>query len=555
MVFEIIYLKSRSIMNIKQQFSLFFEQMADMVFLVEWKRNDLWYTSVNPSAQQKLGIEMVGRRLVDVLPQSVFTLLDENYTKCIESKQSVTYSDLNLFVSDLPASETSLTYIEEDDKTFVLAITKDISDLKKKAEDYIFLESLVANTVDSMLVIDTDGIVLKVNEAFVQQFGWNASELIGQPWESFAITPKELKTQTLDTLALLMKGQSVPSQETVRLAKEGNAIHTSVSYSPILNEENQVVAISMIYRNIQHLKELEEKLEESHDAYKSLFSYHKNAVCMVNEDGIIENINEACMTITGFPSEVLIGFNILEYAKEIVPHLDLNKTKRGEIANYELLIPDSKGRNLCLSVTNVPIVVKGVVKGTYIIAQDITEKRIIEKEREKLQEQLTFQAYHDSLTELPNRRLLEVKLEESLVNVQKNESMLALFFLDCDHLKEVNDTFGHEIGDELLIAFSKRLVMSVREGDIVARLGGDEFVILLHEIEDMTQVDKVASRILTNLGSPYNIHGHEIHATSSIGISTYPANGTTVKQLFRQADQALYTVKNAGRNGYRISGV
>ncbi|WP_404429455.1 diguanylate cyclase domain-containing protein [Sutcliffiella horikoshii] len=540
-------------MNIKQQFSLFFNQMADMVFLVEWKNNELWYTSVNPSAQQKLGLDMVGKKLFDVLPASVYNSLDENYSKCIESKQPVTYSDLNLFVSELPASETSLTYIEEDGRTFVLAITKNIDALKKKAEDYIFLESLVANTVDAMLVIDTEGSVLKVNEAFAQQFGWSASELIGHSWESFPITPNELKTQTSDTLTLLKKGQFVPSQETVHVTKEGMSIHTSVSYSPILNEENKVVAISMIYRNIQHLKELEEKLEESHDAYKSLFSYHKNAVCMVNEDGIIENFNDACMTITGFPREVIIGFNIVEYAKMLVPELDLDKTKRGEVANYELLFPDSKGRDLYLSVTNVPIIVKGVVKGTYIIAQDITEKRNIEKEREKLQEQLTFQAYHDSLTELPNRRLLEEKLEESLINANKNGSMLALFFLDCDHLKEVNDTYGHEVGDELLVAFSRRLVMSVREGNIVARLGGDEFVILLHGIEEISQVDKVADRILTTLGKPYTIHGHQIHATSSIGISTYPANGTTVKQLFRKADQALYNVKNAGRNGYRIS--
>ncbi|KPB05695.1 diguanylate cyclase domain-containing protein [Bacillus sp. CHD6a] len=540
-------------MTIRQQFSLFFDQMEDMVFLVEWKDNELWYTSVNPSAQQKLAIGMVGKKLVDVLPPSVFTLLDENYTKCIQSQQTVTYSDLNLFVSDLPASETSLTYIEEDGKTFVLAITKDISALKKKAEDYIFLESLVANTVDAMLVIDMEDAVLKINGAFVQQFGWSASELIGQSWESFPITPKELKPKTMETLALIKRGQSVPSQETVRLTKEGKSIHTSVSYSPILNEENKVVAISMIYRNIQHLKELEEKLEESNDAYKSLFSYHKNAVCMVNEDGIIENINEACVNISGFPREVIIGFNIVEYAKKVVPDLDFNKTKCGEVTNYELLFPDSKGRELCLSVTNVPIIVKGVLKGTYIIAQDITEKRCIEKEREKLQEQLTFQAYHDSLTELPNRRLLEEKLEESLIGAAQAESMLAVFFLDCDHLKEVNDTYGHEVGDELLIHFSKRLERCVREGDIVARLGGDEFVIVLHDMENLTQVEKIADRILGILGSPYTLQGHLIEATSSIGISTYPANGSTVKQLLRKADQALYAVKNGGRNGYRLS--
>jgi diguanylate cyclase (GGDEF)-like protein/PAS domain S-box-containing protein len=541
-------------MNIKLQFSLFFENMADLVFLVEWKNHELWYTDVNPAAQQKLKIDMVGKRLVDVLPLSVYTLLNENYLKCIEIRQPVTYSDLNLFVTDLPASETSLTLIEEEGKTFVLGITKTLNAQKKKAEDYIFLESLVENTVDAMLVIDTDGYILKINKAFVRQFGWDACELIGNPLESLAVIPEELKQKSLHTLALLKEAKSVPTEEGIRLTKKGVAIHTSISYSPILNEDSKVVAISMIYRNIQHLKELEEKLEESHDAYKSLFSYHKSAVCMVDNEGIIEDTNDACMTITGYSKEEIIGFNIVRYAKKVVPELDLDKTKRGKVANFEILFPNAKGRDLYLSVTNVPIIVKGVTKGTYIIAQDITDKRIIEKEREKLQEQLTFQAYHDSLTELPNRRMLKDKLEESLAEAKKNEALLAVFFLDCDHLKVVNDTYGHEVGDDLLIAFSKRLLKCVRERDMVARIGGDEFVILLRNIDDLEQVDQVAERILTTLANPYTIQGHTIHVTSSIGVSTYPANGTTVKQLFRKADQALYAAKNAGRNGYKMSG-
>ncbi|MCG1021527.1 diguanylate cyclase domain-containing protein [Sutcliffiella horikoshii] len=541
-------------MNIKQQFSLFFENMADMVFLVEWKNHELWYTEVNPAAQQKLKIDMVGKRLVDVLPQSVYTLINENYLKCIETRQPVTYSDLNLFVADLPASETSLTFIEEDEKTFVLGITKTLNAQKKKAEDYIFLESLVENTVDAMLVIDTDGFILKINKAFVRQFGWNTCELIGKPLESLAVTPEDMKPQSWKTLALLKEAKSVPTEETIRLTKTGMAIHTSISYSPILNEDGKVVAISMIYRNIQHLKELEEKLEESHDAYKSLFSYHKSAVCMVDDEGVIQNTNDACMTITGYSKEEIIGYNIVKYANKVVPELDLDKTKRGKVANYELLFPDAKGRDLYLSVTNVPIIVKGITKGTYIIAQDITDKRIMEREREKLQEQLTFQAYHDSLTELPNRRMLKDKLEESLAEAEKNKAMLAVFFLDCDHLKEVNDTHGHEVGDDLLIAFSKRLLKCIRERDMVARLGGDEFVILLHDIDNLEQVDKVAERILTTLASPYTIQGHQIKVTSSIGVATYPANGTTAKQLFRKADQALYAAKKAGRNGYQVSG-
>ncbi|MCM3620161.1 diguanylate cyclase [Sutcliffiella horikoshii] len=540
-------------MSIEQQFSLFFEKMTDMVFLVEWRNRELWYTSVNPSAQQKLGIEMIGRRLADVLPDSVYSLLSKHYMKCIESKLVVTYSDLNLFVSDLPASETSLTLIEESGKTYVLAITRDVNALKKKAEDYIFLESLVANTVDAMLVIDSDGYILKINEAFVRQFGWSASELLGQYRESLPIIPEKLKSQSRNAIALLKEAKSIPTEETIRVTKDMEEIHTSVSYSPIMNEKGKVVAISMIYRNIQHLKELETKLQESNEAYRSLFSYHKNAVCMLNEEGVIENINDACIEITGFPREILIGFNVVKYAKKAVPELDLDKSRRGEVTNYELLFPDAYGRDLYLSVTNVPIIVKGVSKGTYMIAQDITEKRLIEREKEELQEQLTFQAFHDSLTGLPNRRLLERKLEDSLNEAKRTNTMLALLFLDCDHLKAVNDTFGHEVGDELLIAFSRRLSNCIKEQDVVARLGGDEFVIILHDMEDLYQVEQVTKRILASLENPYTLQGNLIQATSSIGVSSYPANGATVKHLLRKADQALYNVKNTTRNSYKIS--
>lgn len=124
-------------MNIEQQFSLFFDQMADMVFLVEWKNDEFWYTKVNPSAQNKLGIEMVGKKLVDVLPSSIFQTLNPHYLSCVRLKEPVNYSDLNLFVANLPASETSLTLIEENSKTYVLAITKNVNALKENRRLHI----------------------------------------------------------------------------------------------------------------------------------------------------------------------------------------------------------------------------------------------------------------------------------------------------------------------------------------------------------------------------------------------------------------------------------
>ncbi|CAG9623257.1 sensor domain-containing protein [Sutcliffiella rhizosphaerae] len=538
-------------MNIEQHFPLFFGQMDDMVFLVEWKNNELWYTKVNASAQTKLDFDMIGRKLREVLPSSVFQTLYPFYLKCIETKQPVTYSDLNLFVADLPASETGLTCIEYNNKTYVLAITKNINHLKERVEDYIFLDSLVTNTVDAMLVLDIKGIILKINEAFVQHFGWEACELIGHNWSNGVFIPEKLRIQANKIWESLLKGISVPSMETVRLTKSGEPIQVSISYSPVFNEEKQVVAISMIYRSIEHLKELEEQLEESNEAYKSLFSYHRNAVIMVNKDGIIVNGNDACEQIIGFSKNEIIGFSFLDYITKKLPKQKIEMN--GKAIHYDLSTKNANGVALYLNVTHVPIIVKDDLKGMYIIAQDITEQRLAEIEREQLQEQLTFLAYHDSLTELPNRRFMEERLEAAIKEAEQSGKMLALLFLDCDHFKVINDTYGHETGDKLLIAFSKRLTNCIRNEDVVGRIGGDEFVIMLQDIEDMEMVVKVADRLLQSLDQPYAVQGKQFQTTTSIGISTYPDNGVTVKQLFRKADQALYSVKNSGRNGYAFS--
>lgn len=235
-------------MKIEEKFKFFFENMEDMVFLVEWKNDSFWYVDVNRSAQQKLNVDMIGRTLEDVLPVATFDFLMEHYSSCVEKRGSVSYSDLNLFVPDMAASETTLTPIIDEDRFFVLAITKDVNELKKKEEDYLFLNSLVTNTVDSMLVVDVSGTILKINQAFQLQFGWTKEELIGQLWQDMKFSPEHLKTQTAKTFSELIKGNPVPPFETSLLTKSGQAIHTSVSYSPILDKDDNVVAISMIYQ-------------------------------------------------------------------------------------------------------------------------------------------------------------------------------------------------------------------------------------------------------------------------------------------------------------------
>ncbi|MHB1286157.1 MAG: diguanylate cyclase domain-containing protein [Leptospirales bacterium] len=171
----------------------------------------------------------------------------------------------------------------------------------------------------------------------------------------------------------------------------------------------------------------------------------------------------------------------------------------------------------------------------------------------KLQEaELRQKAYFDPLTQLPNRSMMEDELSRSLsIAIRYNRSM-AVLFLDLDGFKEINDSFGHEVGDKLLIEVAERLRTMLRQGDFVARLGGDEFVILLNNIKSLMEVEKAAQRILNTVNQPYSIDGRDLRIGTSVGISVYPYDDKDESGLLRDADLAMYQAKNKGKNNYVI---
>jgi diguanylate cyclase len=206
-------------------------------------------------------------------------------------------------------------------------------------------------------------------------------------------------------------------------------------------------------------------------------------------------------------------------------------TTYGEIIGETILTPICNSEGVCTHV--------------FAVTRDITE-------RKKLESQLEHMAYHDMLTGLPNRRLLLDRMQQAIAKAKRSNQLLAVLFLDCDKFKEINDTWGHDVGDQFLQVLAKRLTSCVRDVDTVARLGGDEFVLLLTSLESATEAAKVAARILDALQQPWLIAKQRFSITTSIGIALYPQDGTDAKQLLRHADQALYKAKGGGRNGYRF---
>lgn len=173
-------------------------------------------------------------------------------------------------------------------------------------------------------------------------------------------------------------------------------------------------------------------------------------------------------------------------------------------------------------------------------------------ERKQAAETIRHLAYHDSLTSLPNRMLFRDRFLHALALAHRKKEMLAMLFLDLDRFKKINDTLGHAAGDRLLQAVAERLKKTLREGDTIARLGGDEFMILLSGVKAVEDAAKVAEKILYAIRPSFMIDGHELHITTSIGISLYPYDGQDTDTLVKNADIALYRAKEYGRNNYQL---
>ena len=273
-------------------------------------------------------------------------------------------------------------------------------------------------------------------------------------------------------------------------------------------------------------------------------------IMVTDKDVCIEFVNPAFTQLTGYTAEEVIGRSpdLLssgrhdsEFYRRMWNSLETHGYWRGEIWNRR------KTGELYLELLTITAITDDDGNTTHYagLFTDITQNR-------KNEEQIRQLAYYDALTGVPNRRLLEDRLEHAIRHAHRKEMLLAVMFMDLDRFKEVNDTLGHAVGDDLLLQFTTRVKDCLREDDTLARLGGDEFIVLLPEMERLSDVFAVADRLIEANKRPYQINGNQINVGSSIGISLYPEDGTTVQELINGADIAMYRAKREGRNRYKL---
>jgi diguanylate cyclase (GGDEF)-like protein/PAS domain S-box-containing protein len=256
--------------------------------------------------------------------------------------------------------------------------------------------------------------------------------------------------------------------------------------------------------------------------------------------------------MTGLPEPAVVGRSPLE----LFPHFREQRVDdllRRALAGETVATPDihyfvpSTGREGWVSSVYHPHRdSSSAIVGVIGLVRDITERKSAEQ-------QIEYQAYHDALTGLANRRLFQEHLSLALALAQRRRTLVAVLFLDLDHFKVVNDSLGHSVGDALLNQIARRLKAAVREGDTVARVGGDEFTIVLQEVQRREEAAAVANKVLATVAEPVQVNGHRLYITTSIGITLFPEDGDDAETLLRNADSAMYRAKSEGRNRYTLA--
>ncbi len=399
-----------------------------------------------------------------------------------------------------------------------------------------------SNAMDAIVIVGPSQQITYWNPAAEVIFGYPASEALGQNLH-YLIAPLSHRETALRGFAqFLAAGEGAIIGKTFEISalrKDGREFPIELSISAF-RIKDQWHALGII-RDISERKRAEQE-------YKTIIQTTMDGFLVVDAaEGRFLDANDAYCKMLGYRREELLTLRVSDI--EAMESPEQAKQHRADLrekgqAKFETRHRSKDGDIIDVEVSVTYLDLRGGVLIAFI--RDISE-------RKRTEEQIRQLAYYDTLTNLPNRRMLMDRLRQSLNQAIRHQRSLAVMFLDLDRFKLINDTLGHDAGDALLKAVASRLNASVRSGDTVSRQGGDEFVIVLAEIAQPTDAALIAEKILATLSQPVSVMGHELFITTSIGISVYPVNGSDdMLELMKKADIAMYAAKEAGRNRYRF---
>jgi diguanylate cyclase (GGDEF)-like protein/PAS domain S-box-containing protein len=420
------------------------------------------------------------------------------------------------------------------------------------------MDQLLENVSDAVVVVDaSSGRIVLWNAAATKIFGYSSSEARHHSWT--VIVPERLKAQCEAGMARYRDtghGPYIDSHVVLDLPavrRDGEEITIEIALSPISlshNMENHGRLVLAIIRDVTERKEVEKVIKESEERFRSLVQNTSDIITILDADGTIDYISPAVERVTGYKPEEQIGTDAFrpvhpddrEQALSIFAEV-LKSPGLHPPLEFRMPHKDGSWRYLEHVVNN--LLEDPAVRGVVVTSWEVTERKALE-------EQLRHQAFHDPLSGLPNRALFMDRLEHAFVRANRRGDKIAVLFTDLDNFKVINDSLGHEVGDQLLVAVAERIKHCLRPEDTAARLGGDEFTILIEAVDSMTDAVRVAERIAEILQPPFALDQHEVFSTTSIGIALSSPLQKQPADLLRHADLAMYRAKHKGKARYEV---
>ncbi len=406
------------------------------------------------------------------------------------------------------------------------------------------IQAIVNGVPEAILMLTEPGIITDMNPAAEQVFGASVEELSGQSVLTFFT-----QTHPVDSMqALAARIAENPEFEGER--RDGSPLSMWISLSRI-NDSDKVSWVCVV-SDVTAWKQTDQRLQQLSVEQDAILENAIIGIAFVRDRHFVR-VNQRFEQLFGLSREQLIGQSTEFFYPNQQAYLQFGEQAysalmSGDSYEAQLELVRADGTKFWCAISGKAIEPDKPMDGAIWLFEDVTKQR-------ENEEYLTRLASVDSLTGLPNRSVFHDRVEHAIHRAQRGNGRLAVFFLDLDHFKTINDSLGHRAGDMLLKAVAARIKSCLREGDTVARLGGDEFTLLLEDVRSAEYVGKVAEKVIEAMSTPYSIETTEVTISPSIGISLYPADGRDGDMLIRNADAAMYHAKKLGRNNFQFYSV
>ncbi len=432
----------------------------------------------------------------------------------------------------------------------MVGIAVDIDDYKATDERLLLQVAALQAAANSIVITDNQGIILWTNQAFSQLTGYSSNEVLGKNLRLLKSGEHDSAFYT-NLWATITSGRTWHGELTNR-RKDGSLYTEEMTITPLHIGTGGITHYVAIKQDVTSRRIAEDKLRRAEEKYRSIFEDAVVGIFQTTPDGRPVNVNRALARMHGYESPEQLLAEVSNVGSQLFAdpnaHQELSRLleKDRALHSVEMESQTKDGGKKWLSA-NLRAVSDG--EGNVVLhegtVEDITARKAAE-------ERVQFLAYYDGLTELPNRTLLRDRIAVALPGARRHHEKVALLYLDLDRFKNINDSLGHSIGDQLLKEVAERLKRWTREQDTVARLGGDEFLVLVTAVNQIADAVAVAHRIVNSMAAEFVIHGHVINVTCSLGISIFPDDGEEAEALLKNADLAMYKAKEGGRNNLQL---